>query len=104
MNYRTSMNVLLWIYQEQPMNWRVGTRFFQKSLDRSHATIWTLIDCLKQEHSLSNLAITQHDAGINPPSQKWKHREINNRVWKFVAVYGNRYRLDFLRPISCNTA
>ena len=98
--YEGLMSVLIWIYLEQPISGGLAQRF--KTLCPISRK-YTEFDCLKREHGLSHLVITQHDARINPSSQKRKYWKINIRVQNIVADYDSRVRLEVLRAISYNT-
>lgn len=73
---------------------------FKRSVGQCNATIWKFIDCLKREHAGMHLKIAHDIAGVPPPIQKRRYRDLNARILTVTRDYENRNTVDFLRAIS----
>lgn len=75
---------------------------FSAMLGSSHPTIYKLIDALKEQQVLTELAINQLRAGIPPPPPRKKYKRSSENLKKIVETYGSPgfVPLDYLRQIA----
>jgi len=75
---------------------------FNTLIGIKHPTVWTFIDKLKDEQSVTELKMNQILAGTPSAPRRKKYRDLEKRLLRVVADYGNRSVSDYLIGIAHN--
>ena len=68
-------------------------RSFMSNVSAAHPTIWKFLNVLKLEQTLTSAKLIQMDAGNEPPAQRRKYRDVNQRITTIANDYDNRISL-----------
>ena len=77
-------------------------RSFASLVGCSHPSIWTFIRCIRKEHALQEVYVTQVLAGHPQVKQKKKYKNSALRIKTITEDVENRSILDFLKGIAFN--
>lgn len=75
----------------------------QANVTACHPNIWTFIDVLRKQQSLSQLSITQLLAGQERPKKRRKYQDSSNRLKNLVSNFNDESDvLKFLKGVAIN--
>lgn len=77
-------------------------RCFQANVSACHPIFWKFLEVLKKEESVVRVSIFQNLGGHQPPSQRRRYADCNQRILRILDDYPNRQRMDYLRSIAHN--
>lgn len=75
---------------------------FHRLVNSNHPSLWTFINKLKEQHSLTQLELRQVQSGVQVRRQKKVYKARYERIKRLVDQYNRSDILSYLRNISYN--
>ena len=79
-------------------------RGFQAHVSACHPVFWKFLEVLQKEETVVRVGILQNEGGHEPPPQRRRYVDCNQRILRIVDDFPNRQRIDYLRSIAHNLA
>ena len=79
-------------------------RGFQVHVSACHPVFWKLLEVLQKEGTVVRVGFLQNEGGHEPPPQRRRYVDCNQRILRIVDDFPNRQRIDYLRSIAHNLA
>ena len=79
-------------------------RGFQAHVSACHPVFWKFLKVLQMEETVVRVGILQNEGGHEPPPQRRRYVDCNQRILRIVDDFPNRQRIDYLRSIAHNLA
>ena len=89
-------------FLEQIMLLRGGTEDSKPTYLLSILHSGNFLDVLKKEESIIRVKILQNQGGHQPPPQRRRYADCNQRILQILDDYPNRQTLNYLRSIAHN--
>lgn len=77
---------------------------FEQQISSDHPNIWRFIAAIQREQGLREVQVEQFVGGIEPPRQRKKYKDCNERIKRVLSNYDINTVVNFLRGIAHNTA
>ena len=79
-------------------------RGFQAHVSACHPVFWKFLEVLQKEETVVRVGILQNESSHQPPPQRRRYVDCNQRILRIVDDFPNRQRIDYLRSIAHNLA
>ena len=79
-------------------------RGFQAHISACHPVFWKFLEVLQKEETVVRMGILQNEGGHEPPPQRRRYVDCNQRILRIVDDFPNCQRIDYLRSIAHNLA
>ena len=79
-------------------------RGFHAHVSACHTVFWKFLKVLQKEETVVRVGILQNEGGHQPPPQRRRYVDCNQRILRIVDDFPNRQRIDYLRSIAHNLA
>uniref|UniRef100_A0A6V7JV94 MULE transposase domain-containing protein n=1 Tax=Bracon brevicornis TaxID=1563983 RepID=A0A6V7JV94_9HYME len=75
---------------------------FNKRAQGHHLPLWKMMDLLKKEQNLTDVKLSQIEAGTISPAKKRKYRQADTRIKNIVDAYTRKQVISYLRGLANN--
>ena len=83
---------------------KVWHRGLRAHVSTCHPVFWKFLEVLQKEETVVRVGILQKEGGHQPPPQRRRYVDCNQRILRIVDDFPNHQRIDYLTSIAHNLA